>query len=472
MKTETKITFYSGLDTVGGVVMEIIYQNSRVIMEIGSTYNPGFNLYDGNVNQRKSYIKDGLWINDISKIAGLYAEKEIMGLDLLPAEKSELQTAVFITHLHLDHMGNMGTISNDIDVFLSKKAQIIEQALETVGNGVFSKRNYYSDIPEEVKIGDIYVKSFCLNPDSYQDYSFYVETPDLKLHYTGDIFIYGVYGDNIIKEIQFLKEKEIDILVSEGTSFLPSWLKKTTKYEKQLYPSFEPIKGVISEERLLERTQQLIDSYDGLIVFNYYEREMCHAEYWFDFAKNSNRTLVFEPKSAYILNRFFNESYNVMIPDTYNENNYPDYLKQVIKENNIIDKKDVLAEPGNYLIQNTFENILELLDYRNIKTLYLHHSGTPLGDYDPQFKKLEMILNKANITYQHIYQGEDGEFFSHAIANQLLWYIKEVNAKLLIPTHCPQRKLLGDASKTNYFLCKQDETYVYNHQTNSLEVIQ
>lgn len=161
-----------------------------------------------------------------------------------------------------------------------------------------------------------------------------------------------------------------------------------------------------------------------------------------------------------------------MIPDTYDEDNYPAYLKQVIKENNIITKDEVYNNPGNYIVQNTFENILELLDYRNINTLYLHHSGTPLGDYDPQFRSLEMILNKANITYRHIYEGEDGEFFSHAIANQLLWYIKEVEAKLLIPSHCPQRKLLGEASKTNYFLCKQDETYVYNHQNKKLEVAQ
>ncbi len=471
MKTETKITFYSGLDTVGGVVMEVIYKNSRIIMEIGATYNPGFNLYDGNVNQRNSYIKDGIWINDISRIDGLYAEKEISGLNLLPAEKSNLKTAVFITHLHLDHMANMGVISNDIDVFLSKNAQIIQQALEDIGNGVFSKRTYYLDIPEEVKIGDIYIKSFCLNPDSYQDYSFYIETPDLKFHYTGDIFLYGVYEKNIIKEIQFLKEKEIDILICEGTGFLPDWLKKTTKYEKELYPSLKPIKGVINEERLLQRTQQIINDYEGLIIFNYYKREMCHAEYWFDFAANSNRTLVFEPKSAYILNRFFNSSYNVMIPDTYKENNYPKYLTQVIKENNIITKEEVLSNPGKYIVQNSFENILELLDYRNIKTLYLHHSGTPLGDYDPQFKKLQLILDKANIAYQHIYEGEDGEFFSHAIANQLLWYIKEVNAKLLIPSHCPQRKLLGETSKSNYLLCKQDETYIYNPEIRKLEVV-
>ncbi len=449
--------------------MELIYQNSRIIMEMGTIYNPSFSLYDGNVNKRSTYIKDGLWINDIPKIAGLYNEKEIKDLSLLSAENSTMQTAIFITHLHLDHMGNMGVVSDDVDVYLSKNAQIIEQALEDVDKGIFSKRKRYLDIPDEIYIGDIYVKSFCLNPNSYQDYSFYIETPDLKVHYTGDVILYGVYEENIKKEIEFLKEKEIDILVCEGTSFLTSWLKKTTKYEKELFPSLKLVKGVIDEKRLLERTQQIVDSYDGLIIFNYYKREMTHAKNWFDFAKNSNRTLVFEPQSAYVLNRFFKESFNVLIPDTYDENNYPNYLKQVIKENHIINKNEVLNNPSNYIVQNSFENVLELLDYRNTKTLYLHHSGIPLGDYDPQFKNLEVILSKANISYQHIYQGEDGEFFSHAIANQLLWYINQVNAKLLIPSHCPQRKLLGETSKTNYFLCQQLKTYIYNHETKRLE---
>ena len=88
MKTETKITFYSGLDTIGGVVMEIIYRNSRVILEMGRTYNLDYNLYDGSVNRRNSYIKDGIWTNDILKIDGLYEQKDIKDLDLLPAEKS------------------------------------------------------------------------------------------------------------------------------------------------------------------------------------------------------------------------------------------------------------------------------------------------------------------------------------------------------------------------------------------------
>ena len=37
MKTEIK--FYGGLNTIGGVVMSIIYGNERLLLEIGMAYN-------------------------------------------------------------------------------------------------------------------------------------------------------------------------------------------------------------------------------------------------------------------------------------------------------------------------------------------------------------------------------------------------------------------------------------------------
>ena len=63
------------------------------------------------------------------------------------------------------------------------------------------------------------------------------------------------------------------------------------------------------------------------------------------------------------------------------------------------------------------------------------------------------------------------ESFSHMLLPISFMVHKEVNAKLLVPSHCPQRKLLGETSKSNYFLCKQDETYIYNPEIRKLEVV-
>ena len=48
----TEITFYGGLNTIGGVVMSIVYGHERVLLEIGTAYNPATDMFDGTVQNR------------------------------------------------------------------------------------------------------------------------------------------------------------------------------------------------------------------------------------------------------------------------------------------------------------------------------------------------------------------------------------------------------------------------------------
>lgn len=465
MEKKTQITFYSGLDTVGGVVMELVYHDHRLIMEMGCAYNPAFDLFDGSVNIRNQYLKDCLWIGDACPIHGLYDANRIQKTGLQPAKK-DAKTAVLITHLHLDHMKNMGLVSDDVDVYLSKKAQKIQEVLVEVGEGIVTYRHHYFDISNPLIFGEIKVTPFVLNDDSYQDYSFYIETPDLKLHYTGDVFVYGVYQENLIKEARFLNEQQIDILVCEGTSFLPSWLQAVK--DPQLTGKLK-VDGVIEEKEMLDHTEKLIHQAKGLVFFNIYLREICHIKNWLELAQKTNRIIVFEPKAAYLISKVLNQTVCFMIPDTYDPDNYPAYLQYLIQNNPCIEKTELLQNPALYLLQNSYENLLELLDYRHIETLYLHHSGTPLGSYDPAFQRMMSIIDYCHIRYHHIEYTEKGKFFSHAVAQQILWYIDLVNPKLLVPSHCPNRVLEAEKAQRPYYLCQNQVTYTYDRKRNTLQ---
>ena len=226
MKNRTTITFHSGLDTIGGVIMEVRYNDCRAFFEAGTAYNPAFDMFNGSVNLRRNFVSDYLWINEIPKINGIYRKEDIQDRypDLTAAEDFDItDQAFYITHMHLDHMRMMGMISPKVKVYLSRPAQKLEKALEEVNMGVESIRGFvYDDIPDESDVGDIHVTRFILNDDSYQDYSFYIETPDLKIHHTGDVFVYGKYRGNILKEIEYLNRRKPDILVCEGTRFFAS----------------------------------------------------------------------------------------------------------------------------------------------------------------------------------------------------------------------------------------------------------
>ena len=118
MKTEIK--FYGGLNTIGGVVMSIIYGNERLLLEIGMAYDPNSDIYDGMVTHRKdSYLVDELKLNRAPKVDGLYSKEYLYDYNLLSSEESKLHTSIFITHMHLDHMSCMGLVSDDVDIYLS-----------------------------------------------------------------------------------------------------------------------------------------------------------------------------------------------------------------------------------------------------------------------------------------------------------------------------------------------------------------
>ena len=460
---KTKLTFYSGLDTIGGVVLEIKYGKDRAFFEAGTAYNPAFDMFDSKVDKRKQFISDFLWVNDLPRIDGIYRKEDVIKTNLKPACEYEGNQSFFISHLHLDHMRMMGMIDPSVKVYLSKPAQIIEKALEDVNLGVDSIRDNYLDMNEDTNIGEIKVHRFILNDDSYQDYSFYIETPDLKIHFTGDIFVYGKYFDNIKNEISYINNKDIDILIPEGTTFWGDVPK-----DIQVKNTWNPDK-LISKQEDNNRLIDIISKHDGLVVFNHYEREMSDILDLFEFENNTNRTLVFEPEAAHIVNKFFNKKVNIIIPDTYLHS--PSYLDKIIEFNNVIDKKDILNNPNNYLLQNAYPNILELIDYQKCNILYLHISGQPLGAFDPKFKNMMNILNALGAKYQHRQNFEDGYYFSsHAVREQLLQYLEEVNCKLIVPCHSANRQAYMNNINKPYFKAEQGITYVYNKENNTLEV--
>jgi len=464
-KMKTTLKFYTGLDTIGAVILEIKYGNDRVLLEAGTAFNPAFDMFDNRVSKRNlNLINDYLWVNELPQIDYIYRSVDLNHSKLKSAELYNGKQAFFITHLHLDHMRMMGMISPLVPVYLTKGAQTIEKALEDINMGVDHIRDNYFDIPTDIQIGEIKVHKFILNDDSYQDLSFYIETPDLKLHYTGDIFVYGKYFANIQNEIKYINDKNIDILVPEGTTF---WSNIDQNIE--VYPTFSPL-NLLSKSEMDNRLTNMINDYNGLVLFNIYEREMSDVMDIEKYGTKANRIIVYEPKQAYIINKFFNKAINIYIPDTYFEEN--EWFKYVKEFNHIIDKKDIIANPKQYLVQTTYENILEIIDYKDIKTLYLHISGTPIGAFDPKFKRMMSLIDEFKFDYHNRTDFEDGMMFScHATREQLLAYLEAVKCKLIIPTHSANRKAYIHNIKKPYYYANLNETYTYNKEKNSLEVI-
>ena len=304
MKTEIK--FYGGLNTIGGVVMSIVYGNERLLLEIGMAYDPNSDVYDGMVTHRvDNYLVDELKLKRAPLVDGLYSKEYLRDFDLLAAEDSDLHTSIFITHMHLDHMSCMGLVSDNVDIYLSKPAIVLEEALETVGKGVTNLRKTQFkelDPTKEYKVGEITLKPFLLNDKSYQDYSFYVKTPDMKIHYTGDVLLHGDYADEVWKEMEVIKNEKVDVLVCDTTALMDNTM--TMMYgtpNAEIIGQKELPEGMYSKKMVDNELSKNLLEKEGLCVFNFYEREMGEVLVFNEMAKKSNRMIAFEPETAYLV---------------------------------------------------------------------------------------------------------------------------------------------------------------------------
>ena len=433
MKTE--ITFYGGTHTIGGVVMSVVYGNERVLLEIGTAYNPATDIYDGTVQKRNErYLFDELTLGRVPRINGLYSKKDIQEYPLISCEDSDLHTSIFITHMHLDHMSCMGLVGDNVDVYLSEPAQRLEAALETVGQGVHTLRNAgykVLDPNKEYKIGEITIKPFLLNAKSYQDYSFYVTTPDLKLHYTGDLMMHGDYKQQVIDEMNYVKAQKPDVLVCECTTFMDSTMKMMyDSADAEVKGNPELPEGMLSKDMVDEELYKKLEALNGLCVFNYYEREMSEVEVFSEMARKSGRCIAFEPETAYLVWKFFNKPVNVYVPDC--DVFHADWYQELISNNTVITKEEIWNNPRGYLIQNTYKYSMELFDLPSTNASYLHSGGTPIGEFDPAFKNLQRIIELAGFTHINFFMNN---YFTHAYPSQVKYYCDEIDAKVLIPTH-------------------------------------
>lgn len=459
MKTEIK--FYGGLNTIGGVVMSITYNKTRVLLEIGTAYNPASDVYDGTVLRRKEhYLSDQLKLGGVPEVEGLYSTYHLHDYPLLSAEESDIKTSIFITHMHLDHMSCMGMVSDLVDIYLSEPAQRLEEALQTVHEGVvlYRKSGYKTlDPNQEYHLGEITVKPFLLNSKSYQDYSFYVETPDLKLHYTGDLFLHGDYVDAVWAEMEYVKNKKPDVLVCECTTFMDSTM-------EMLYgnPNAEVIgyaelpKGMLNKEMVDEELCKQLTEKEGLCVFNFYEREMSDVLSFNQMAQKTNRIIAYEPETAWLIWKFFHEKVNVYVPDyQYDEA----WFTELLENNPVISKEEIWQAPSHYLIQSTYKHIMELFELPNENACYLHSGGIPIGAYDPAYANMQKILKMAGFTHINFFMNN---YFSHAYPPQVKYYCDQIDAKVLIPTHGynPERLLAKEGRER--LLPKYKTAYVFD----------
>ncbi len=199
---KTEIRIYGGYYSIGGNCIVVKSPSLRVMLDQGINFIQlrkfyGFSIQPDNVEELRA-----------------------MGV-IPPRESYEDVDEIYITHLHLDHLGSLN-IPRNIKTYLPSVeiAEIIskswwfswKQHLQPKTLSFHGFKNI-----EETRN----VKYVRVSHSAYPSYALRVDTDDISILYTGDLRIERLHevSPNPLEELEKLSEGGVDVLIIEGTNF-------------------------------------------------------------------------------------------------------------------------------------------------------------------------------------------------------------------------------------------------------------
>lgn len=402
-KDKTVITFHSGILTIGGTIIEIAYKDARVFFDFGTEYRPELALKDESLS---TLLEHRL----IPNLSGLY-DPRLVATGEKEQEKNYRNTAVFLSHAHLDHSKMINYLDPAIPLYTLNETKQILHSLHRKGDFLipspFEEKNFVREMIglspfDTVHVGEITVEIIPVDHDAYGAAALLIHTPEKTLAYTGDLRLHGY--DRQLTETYCKKAFHTDLLMMEGVSIS---FPEREKEENQI--------KVTSEEQLVQAFCELVRQHpQRQITFNGYPANLKRFEM---LIKHSPRKMVLEANMAALLK----EVLGMDVPYYYSPNSPVISTLQPEIEYSY----EVLCNDNTNFIWQVVDNIENLQG----GGLYIHSDAQPLGDFDPQYAVFLQLLEEKQIEFVRL------SLSGHAFPEDLSEIIDKIQPKLLVPIH-------------------------------------
>lgn len=187
-----QIKIHRGVDQIGGCITEIKTKKARILIDVGA-----------NLPNVVSKVKVN--ITRISKKCD----------------------AIFITHYHLDHVGEYMKVKKKIPIYIGEQAKDIftiyqnkmkEPRLSNITQKHIDRlhafKTFEPDIP--INIGDIKITPIRVDHSAFDSYMFLVEDGEKRILHTGDFRTHGPIGKDIPNLLKGIGK--VDALICEHTT--------------------------------------------------------------------------------------------------------------------------------------------------------------------------------------------------------------------------------------------------------------
>ena len=468
--TGTSLTFYGGVDEIGGNKFLLETDRTRVFLDFGMSFSKVGDYFSEFLQPRKLNGMGDYWaLNILPRLPGVYRGDYLKHMGL-PGEERAVD-GVIISHAHMDHIGDVPFLRNDIPLIAGKASFGIMRALEETGSGPSEylrmqpsfmlgdaknggmKRLTARDLDPLARplieygataagVGDIQVRGVPEDHSLPGAHGVLIEASRTRIAYTGDFRFHGRHGKKSWSFIEEAKRFEPDYLLVEGTRVS----------EEQ---------GT-SEAQVRDEIQREIEATPELVVANWPVRDTDRLLSFYEATKAAGRALCISSKQAYVLQQLKEAGEDELpslddrhlriylprkgwgllgregVPTELALQDYKTWERDFAAHPRAIQAADIRAHPRDFVVRVDFFELAQLIDLQPPKGSRYIRSITEPFDEEGAIDKA-----RADRWLQHfgLFPYRQTHASGHASGPELWKAIGEMRPRAVIPIHTERHEL-------------------------------
>jgi ribonuclease J len=442
------ITFYGGLNTIGGV--HILVSNGRkgLLFDLGVTWAWG--LFGGRVLPNKERALQHYMLSRLAppvptvfkdahvKDLSVPVLKKLWKVDELPQLES---IDVFVSHIHQDHMALLPFLKEETKVYMHSDANSVYKGVAAAGEypytdaSIIALRNL-----QTVQLDDDFsFKLVEVDHDTPGASGLIITVGGYKIGFTADWRRHGRHSDRIDQFVELCQEEKVELLLTEGTT-----LRKATYFN-------EPV--MRKELDVAEEFGRISHEAKGLLYVNVLARNVERVADFIVKTKELGRHLVMDQRTAQLWFTATREGISYLPEDHPSRQVEQEVIRLLQFEDQAMELpfetiaiQEVYSDKQKFVMYLPEEQTPLLAEFETLgdtsePSIYFHADGNPLNDKDP------ILANWLKLYSVHYHFYATG---GHASPEDISTMIEDIRPKVVVPLHSIHPSVVNSKGITKY----------------------
>ena len=449
-KQRTTLTFYGGVNEIGGNKILFEDKKVRIFLDFGRSFTLGADYFTSWLRPRTiNGLGDYFEFSLLPKIKGIY-DKEQLAFTDLPYTKPKID-AVFLSHAHVDHMGHIAFLDEQIPIHCGYGTKIFVSSMEATSPVDFGEHPYETfRTGHKIGIGHLVVEPIHVDHSIPASYGFIIHTSEGAIVYTGDLRVHGPRKEMTKEFAEKACASDPVAMISEGTRMVKMERRKN-----------------YSELKVKKLSNEIVSKTKKIVFVTHYGRDTDRFRTFYNVAKNNDRKIIISPKTAHLLSGLVQDRH-LHLPDPMKDKNILVYYKRkktggflegdyYVWERKFMEKMvnyEFVRENQNEIVMDLdFYQFAELIDIRpDPGSHFIHSMSEPYSEEDIEDVVMHNWLDHFKIKFHQLHAS------GHLNRRQLTDLINYIKPKRIFPVHTENPGLFRTINK-NVHLVKYGKKY-------------